>query len=123
MRSRLITFVIVLLAVAMSANLIASIVTIAGRGSRVDDRREAYERAAQEHSQLERKLIEVQSPQYIEKAAREKLSMTHPGEQTVVLPAWVSQGLSSPSAVEADRSIAQLSPWQQWVALFFPYEK
>ncbi len=89
MRGSLITFVIVIISASIMVNLTRSILTIAGRGSRLDERRAAYEEVAAQHAQLERKLIEVQNPQYIEKVAREKLGLTQPGEQIVLLPQWV----------------------------------
>jgi len=118
MRGSLITFVIVIISASIGINLIRSIITIAGRGSRLDERRSAYEEVAVQNVQLTRKLIEVQTPAYIEKVAREKLGLTQPGEQVVLLPQWVHEGFSSPSAMVAD-DLADLPVWQQWVTLFF----
>ncbi len=119
MRGSLITFVIVIISASIMVNLTRSILTIAGRGSRLDERRAAYEEVAAQHAQLERKLIEVQNPQYIEKVAREKLGLTQPGEQIVLLPQWVNEGLGSSSATTANSLDADEPPWRQWATLFF----
>lgn len=117
MRPRLITFVIVLVGSLIIVNLIRSILTIRSRGTRLDDRQAVYEKLQQENKQLERKLIEVQNQQYIEKVAREKLGLALPGEQVVLLPqVFWENGASDSATVD---SYADFPPWQQWMRLFF----
>ncbi|MBI2036391.1 septum formation initiator family protein [Candidatus Microgenomates bacterium] len=56
----------------------------------------------------------VQTPQFIEKEAREKLNLVKPDETLVIIPQNV---LKEATAAASPAPI--LAPWQQWLKLFF----
>ena len=70
----------------------------------------------EENDRLKRKLYEVQSPEYIEKQAREKLGMSKEGEYVVMLPA----SLSAQKKISGEPVIfpEQFPVWKQWLSLF-----
>jgi cell division protein FtsB len=63
------------------------------------------------NSKLKGELTYVQSQQFIDEEARNKLFLAKPGEQQILLPD------SSVSNKEVDRKT--LPNWQQWLKLFF----
>lgn len=71
----------------------------------------------EQKSALERKASEVQTPEFIEKEARDRLKMTRPGEKIVILPAEevVNKGDMGDKGDRGD-----VTPvWRQWVSLIF----
>ena len=71
----------------------------------------------EENDRLKRKLYEVQSPEYIEKQAREKLGMSREGEYVVMLPASLSA--QKKAIDEPIVTLVSLPVWKQWLSLFW----
>ena len=65
----------------------------------------------QQNSQLKAQLTYAQTPEFIEKEARDKLFMTKQGEQKILLP--------QDSEKTAQENRNNLPNWQQWWNLFF----
>ena len=55
-------------------------------GERIKQAEAEVDKETQENKQLKARLAQVQSPEFIEKEAREKLGLGKPGEEIVVLP-------------------------------------
>jgi cell division protein FtsB len=84
------------------------------RKSMLKARQEALLNLQVENQKIEKKLQLVQSPESIEKEARNKLNLAKPGE-TVIL-------ISNPPTDLADdqeQTIQQLSNWKKWWNLFY----
>ena len=78
--------------------------------------REEVARAKQENISLRQQQSAVKQPSYIETQARDKLLMTKPGEQIVV----VGDNLIVQKVNEKSEKEAEKSHWRQWWELFFP---
>lgn len=55
-------------------------------GERIEQAEQEVKNQEAENQNLKKRLAEVQSPEFIEKEAREKLGLGRPGEEIVVLP-------------------------------------
>ena len=115
MNSRLITFSIILLFVLVIVNLSRSVFGLWDKGKKITDKEQRLEIAKEENRELKHKLAQVESSEYIEKQAREKLSMTREGEYVVVLPAELEASGTSGMFDEIKEDPA----WKQWMELFF----
>lgn len=68
-----------------------------------------------ENQKLKGKLNYVESEEFVEKEAREKLNMAKEGEVIVILPEKIT--VADP---RSPRSVAESLPnWRQWLNLFF----
>ncbi len=65
-----------------------------------------------ENEILKEKIAQVESPLYLEKAARDKLNLAKPGEYVVILPKETS---ASTSAMPVDSR----PNWQKWKEVIF----
>ena len=68
----------------------------------------------QENNKLKSQLEYVQTDEFVEKEAREKLNYVKPGEAIVVIPDSVLQAATASAA-----PTPPLPNWQQWLRLFF----
>jgi len=109
---RLIMFLIVLFSLIFIVNLSRSIYSIWQKGEIVVEREAIKDRLAQDNEQLRQKASQVQSPEFIEKEAREKLNLQKEGEIVIVLPKDVTQSVPT-------SSVMPLPTWKQWYQLFF----
>lgn len=81
-------------------------------GERIRDAEKQVKQEEQENQELRKRLTEVQSPEFIEKEAREKLGLGKEGETIVVLP-----------KAELEPSFARASErrqpnWRKWWMLY-----
>ncbi len=112
MKRRLIMFFICCLSLIVIVNISRTIYRLWQKGHIVEERQSYLTDLKQKHSQLEVKLGEVQSPQYIERQAREKLNLQREGEVVVVLPQTkTEEAVTLQVKTEAN--------WQKWWKLFF----
>ena len=65
-----------------------------------------------ENQELQKRLAEVQSPEFIEREAKEKLGLVKPGEEIVILPEIKLE----PSFAKA--SEGRQSNWRKWWKLY-----
>jgi cell division protein FtsB len=96
----------ILLAVRMSFN----IWRVYRSGSRISQAQAELDMAIKQQNELKGNLAWVQSPEFVEKEAREKLGMGKPGEVVLILPKFDEK----PRSVEA----AVLVNWQKWWSLY-----
>ena len=99
-------------------SLVRSIYSLWKKGEIVHElaRQEAEKKS--ENDRLKRQLEYVQSPQFIEKQAREKLNLQKEGEQVVVLPKSIQEQAFSSSEPISLTERAD-SSWKQWWKLVF----
>lgn len=78
------------------------------------EKQAGLEREKAKNEELKQKLSEVQSTQFIEKEAREKLGMAKEGETVVLMPndKW-------PMLNDENKTTSNVPNWQQWWNLFF----
>ena len=79
-----------------------------------EKKRQEVEKLEVENRRLQSRLAYEQSPQFVEKQAREKLNLVKPGETVVVIPEDVLKAATA-SAVPTPPP----PNWQQWLRLFF----
>jgi cell division protein FtsB len=73
------------------------------------------ERAKMQNQKLKGELSYVQTPQFVEEQAHDKLFLVKPGEQEVLIAPDLTRGQNQPS-----KPTSQNVPnWQQWLQLFF----
>ncbi len=77
------------------------------------DKKAELAREKAKNEELKQKLSEVQSPQFIEKEAREKLGMARVGETVVLLDKSQAANLNDQTKTE------NIPNWQKWRKLFF----
>lgn len=95
-----------LMAIQMSLN----IWRVYRSGRRLEQARKQLDEAQRQQEELRKNLVYVQSPEFIEKEAREKLGMGRPGEVVLILPKFANK----PSEI----STPVLSSWQKWWRLY-----
>jgi len=69
----------------------------------------------EKNRQLQERLKEVKSPEFIEKEAREKLGLAKPGETVYILPPNVAYLPRQEENIPKE----ELPNWQKWWKLFF----
>lgn len=113
MSNRLIMFFISVVCLIFIVSLINSINSLWQKGNLVSDQQSFKDKLAVENQDLKEKLNHIESPDFIERQAREKLNLQREGEIVVVLP----------KADNAEPQIYMPEPvipnWQKWWKLFF----
>lgn len=79
-------------------------------GSRISQAKAELEVALKQQDELKNNLAWVQSPEFVEKEAREKLGMGKPDEVVLILPKFDEKPRSAEDPV--------LSTWQKWWTLY-----
>lgn len=111
MPNRLITFLIYGLCIVFIVNLSRSIYSLWSKGSLVSEREDVRKTLSEANAKFKEDLSEVESPEFIEREAREKLNLQREGEMVVVLP-------KRPQAVTTEAK-SQDPNWLRWWKLFF----
>lgn len=109
---RLIVTIVCLLAVVSLSR------TIYGTWRRRDivkERATVLAQAEAENKRLKDELAQAESPEFIEKEAREKLGLVREGEQIVIMPKSQSPIPNIQSQTESEK----LPNWKRWWRLFF----
>lgn len=116
---RLITnIVIVFVIVLLSLSLIGNIVRILGANQKLTEAKNKILAAEKEQKDLERKVAEAKSPEFIEREARDKLGLAKEGETVIVLPDAQTLKLLAPTH-EKDETFLPDPNWKKWMKLFF----
>ncbi len=96
----------------LSINIIRSWVKISERAGIIKLTQDKLEKAKEQNESLKRKLAEVESQEYIEREARNKLNRGKEGEIVLILPSI--SPIIEPTPTPIDTS----ANWQRWVKLF-----
>lgn len=104
-------FLIVILLFTIN-NLVHSIYSLWQKQEHLVKARQELTKAKKENRRLQDQERIVSNPQFVEEEARNKLLLTKPGEQIVILPE---------KKVEKKNVRPKQAPanWQQWLALFW----
>ncbi len=85
-------------------------------GTRLDREIEETGRLQQENKELKNELAKVESKDYIESVARDKLNMAKPDETVVIIPKETIQKIADAKKPQEE---PKLPNWQGWLNLFF----
>lgn len=110
---KIVYLIIVFILVITIVNLIGSIYTLWHKQDLLTNARQQLTQETKENSALEKELVKVKSPKFLDEEARNKLLMVKPGESEVL----IDQNLLKPKS--SDKKKANQPYWQQWLALFF----
>lgn len=111
---RIIFLVTIIILFFIILHFVTSIYTLWHKQDLLTSATQQLEQEKKENSTLHQQLFQVNSPQFLEKEARDKLLLAKPGESDVL----IDQNLlkASASAVKKD---TEKPYWQQWIEIFF----
>lgn len=110
MKDKLINLLLLLTVTFLGVNLIRSFMSISQKGKIIGDEQKKLIETQDENSRLNRELVRIENPEYVEKQAREKLNLGKQGEYVIILPT-----ISLTPTPEANQSYAN---WEEWLNLF-----
>jgi cell division protein FtsB len=113
MLKKIIFIAVTIFLVVIINNLIHSIYDIWSKQDLLNQAQKELNRQESKNLKLKAELSYIQTPEFIEQEARNKLFLVKPGEQGVLLPSTSS---SNQSQKEKE---AQTPNWQKWLRLFF----
>ncbi|MCL4360507.1 septum formation initiator family protein [Patescibacteria group bacterium] len=115
-KRRIIRFFIIIVSVVSVVSLSGSIVDLWQKRSILRERESEVSTLQHEQKSLNKQLQDAQSPEYIEREARNRLGLAKPGETVVLLPNGGTQAMTSPQQGKTGGA----SPhWREWWKLFF----
>lgn len=104
-------------ALILSLSLTRSIAGIKSADEKIDEARERVEKLKKEGEELEIKLEEVKSEEFVEKQLRDKLGLAKEGEIVVILPEDDIVRKFAPN-MEEEEEILPDPNWKKWIHLF-----
>lgn len=107
---RLMSWVIVALGLLAAFQMSLNIWKVYRSGSRIDQASKALETAKRQQQDLQKNLNYVQTSEFIEKEAREKLGMGRPGEVVLIMPKFDTK--------PQETGEPNLASWQKWWRLY-----
>jgi len=112
-----ITFgVVILLSLVLAYNLITQIIDSVKSGDRLSQAADNVYKLEAKNKELKKKLSEVQSPEFIEQQARDKLGLGRPGETMVIIP---DEKLKEVMGASQPAQQIRLPNWLGWLRVFF----
>lgn len=112
MRYKAINWILLILSIILTVNIIRTFADLSRQESIIKEAEDRLQKAQEEKGNLQKNLAKVESQEYIEQEARNKLNLGKEGEVVLILPS-VSP-FSSPTPKPSDTS----PNWQKWVRLF-----
>lgn len=115
-RKKLTIILIIFLLLALFYGLGKQIYSSLQSSKRLEIEIEAVDKLQKKNTQLKKKFQEVQTPQFIEREARDKLNFSRPNETVIIIPEEeIEKVLNAQKGVEE----IKLPNWQGWLRLFF----
>ena len=96
--------------------LVTSLIDVYRKRGVIKDYEQAYDKAKAENERLKAAMDEAETPEYVEKIARNKLGMAREGETVVLIDE--SQRPANPEQ-KNQKKPAEVPAWKQWWKLFF----
>lgn len=118
-KKRLIRFIILIITIWIAIRLAYTTYDVWKRRDVVKERQTELNRATTENSNLKRQLEEIQSPDFIEKEARDKLGLVKSGESIVLLSTPIPTGKPLDMGNTSTKSDSLIPIWKQWWKIFF----
>lgn len=113
MQNKLIQLILGIAAIMLVVNVVHTWINLEKRGDIVKETAGRLEKSKQQKENLERELARVQSQEYIEKEARDKLNLGREGEVVLLLPTISTNQGPTPTPLQ------DVPNWQRWWKLFF----
>ena len=110
-------YILLILIVIIAVSLAKNILGINQGDQRINEVEERAVELKKEKEVLEKKLVEMESDDYIEKQLRDKLGMAKEGEIVIVLPDPQIVRKFAPK-VEQEEEILPDPIWKKWAKLF-----
>ena len=104
--------IIIAISLLFGYRALVTVVDMWQRRSVVDNAKTQYNQLLKENEDLKQKLKEIQTPEYVEKIAREKFGYVKDGEAIVLM-----QGTGD--RVQGTENVNNHPNWKQWWNLFF----
>lgn len=101
----------IIISIALIIQLTHSIHDLGKRGSVVEDAQARLKKVQEENNKLKEQAMYVQSPQFVEEQARNKLNMAKPGEVVALVPKQSPTPTPSPAAPPKQN-------WELWMDAF-----
>ena len=117
LRSKIGTYLVILLIFIFSSSLIQSINRTRGIAGEVESKKRDVEKLKEEQEKLKQELVRVQSEEYIEKQLRDNLGLAKDGEITLILPEPDIVKKFAPR-LEEESEILPDPNWKKWLKLF-----
>lgn len=113
---RLIYFIAILVGMYLIISLSKSLIDAWRRERRIEEAQETLSSEKKKFDELTLKKKEVESQEFIEKQAREKLLLGKPGESQVIIDQLLLEALEGTKSAE---TLDNRPNWQKWWDLFF----
>lgn len=114
---RTLFLIILVVSLFIIQSLVRSIYTLWQKHDLLVEAEQELQEQKKENAKFKQQLVVVESQNFTEKEARNKLFLQKPGEQRVLIDARLVQAVSD-GKIEANGGKA-LPNWQQWINLFF----
>jgi len=116
MIKKLVIVAIILVGLIVGYNLVLQILEAAKSGEHLSEALEAVYRLEIKNKELKKRLENIQSAQFIEEGARDKLGLAKAGETVVIIPEEkIKQVLGSSSSA----TVISWPNWLGWWKVFF----
>lgn len=122
MKNRFLYLFLLIIGLYLVVSLSRSILAIVVKGKAVEEAKNNVEKTLAENNKLNKDLLYVQSQEYIEKQAREKLNMSKKGETVVIVPEELTKQIATFEATLSASFFEHPQPipnWKKWWSLFF----
>ena len=108
-------FIVLIISVIIINNLVRSIYTLWQKSDLVVEAERELAVQKEENERLKSQLSHVESREFVEEVARNKLLLAKPGEQGVIISKNIIGADSTPSA----KVEKETENWEKWLRLFF----
>lgn len=112
---RIIFIIIFLVAIFIIKNLVSSIYTLWHKKDLITEAKRELTFEKKKNQELKDKLSIVQSPQFVEEQARNKLFLSKPNEQEIIIP----KDLLKITDSKEEKPPKEEPNWKKWWKLFF----
>lgn len=113
MNAKTISWIIIIIGIVLIVNLFRSIFDLSTRSQLVNEAQERLREVQEKNALLREEYRHIQSRQYIEKIAREKLGLGKAGETVYVLP---QPKVDRP--LDEKNMKGEIPIWKEWLNLF-----
>ena len=107
---------IIAIVLVIAFNLVTQIINTIKSGDRLSVQAEIVYSLEAKNRELKKKLTQIQSPQFIEEQARDKLGLSKAGETIVVIP---EEKLKQILGASNSAQIIRFPNWLGWFKVFF----
>lgn len=112
LRNKIINWVLLILVIMLGVSVVRSFIRISHRDEIVKSTYDKLQQVQDENESLKRKFAEVESSQYIEREARNKLNLGKEGEIALIIPSISPDINPSPTLIDKSPN------WEKWLKLF-----